>query len=285
MVWIFSPPGVSMAAGEERARARHTPPAAAACPSASRSVACQLGIGHCHPLRQFVEHALRHLGRRGLGVGEAEDAPRARVPASSRRSTRMVSTCVLPVPALALTQTDSSRIGRVGLIAVGCAEAGLRWSEHPTWLVMAQTSSRCAGLGGPLGDARQMRVGIVVVGKARAALGLVGRVGVVEVFEQESVRPGDGAGGKRGKVFALDVGAPCPAVRRPRRMIYRSATMGRRGNAVEISSRRAMAASSGSCGAKPESTFVRRRRRARLVVGDDQALRARHRYGRRGPTA
>ena len=27
-----------------------------------------------HPLRQRVEHALRHLGRGGLGVGEAEDA-------------------------------------------------------------------------------------------------------------------------------------------------------------------------------------------------------------------
>ena len=46
------------------------------------------------------------------------------VPASSSRNTRCVSTCVLPVPALALTQTEAPRIGGVALSAPRAGEVG-----------------------------------------------------------------------------------------------------------------------------------------------------------------
>ena len=60
----------------------------------------------------------RHLRGGGLGEGEAQDALGS-APASSSRSTRSVSTRVLPVPALAVTQTE-----RLGSAARRCAGVG-----------------------------------------------------------------------------------------------------------------------------------------------------------------
>ena len=75
-VWIFNPPGVSTArANSFRAKSsscfscgRGAPVAAMASARASSSSA--------GPFRQGLEHALGHIGRRRLGEGEAQDAPR-----------------------------------------------------------------------------------------------------------------------------------------------------------------------------------------------------------------
>ena len=101
----------------------------------ARALASRLGVGPVEQLRELPSRArvvgivthcasvsntrFGHLGGSGLGVGEARMRSGC-VPASSRRSTRMVSTCVLPVPALALTQAEALRIGGVRL-AASCA--------------------------------------------------------------------------------------------------------------------------------------------------------------------
>ena len=58
------------------------------------------GVVERDPFGERVEHAVRHVGGRGLGEGEAEDLRRRRA-ASSSRITRCASTWVLPEPALA----------------------------------------------------------------------------------------------------------------------------------------------------------------------------------------
>ena len=65
------------------------------------------GVVERGPLRQRVEHAVRHVGGGRLGEGDAEDLGRIDA-ASSRRITRCASTWVLPEPALADTQAETS---------------------------------------------------------------------------------------------------------------------------------------------------------------------------------
>ena len=48
------------------------------------------------------------------------------VPASSSRNTRSVSTCVLPVPALAVTQAEAIGVGGFELRAFGALDASAR---------------------------------------------------------------------------------------------------------------------------------------------------------------
>ena len=109
MVWIFSPPGVSIArANRVRAlrsdrRRRRAFDARGRPASARRSV-----VGQHRPFAEPPEQAVLHLARRGLGVGEAQDVLAAARPSSSSRATRSVSTRVLPEPALAESQVEGS---------------------------------------------------------------------------------------------------------------------------------------------------------------------------------
>ena len=102
-------------------------------------------------------------------------------PSSSRRSTRMVSTCVLPVPALALTQAE----------AVGSAAAA--WSRRVFSRTAASPSGRTEEahaqssspfVDQPLGNARQMGIVVVVVVEAGAAHGAIGRRLAIELGDQ-----------------------------------------------------------------------------------------------------
>ena len=76
----------------------------------------------------------RHLRRRGLGEGEAEDAFGVRRRRAAAASTRSVSTRVLPVPALAVTQTErrgSAARRWAGVGGGACAHGlALRRSRH-----------------------------------------------------------------------------------------------------------------------------------------------------------
>ena len=96
MVWIFRPPGQSSTLANS-CRARSRVGGSLRSPSANRSFAGPLSL-HPHPGREPRADAVRHFGRGRLGEGQAEDRFRRRA-LSSRRSTRAVRTCVLPVPA------------------------------------------------------------------------------------------------------------------------------------------------------------------------------------------
>ena len=72
MVCTFSPPGVSSAAANSlRALARWRAPPRFAPVAAICLVECVV-VERC-PVRQRCEHAVRHVGGRRLGEGEAED--------------------------------------------------------------------------------------------------------------------------------------------------------------------------------------------------------------------
>src|SRR5215467_10936664 len=88
------------------------------------------------------------------------------VPASKRRSTRLVKTWVLPVPALALAQCRR-RAGQVTRRSPGNA-------------------SRCllVALDRPFGNAGQMREVIEVIPEAWPAQGPIGRLEAIEVRDQ-----------------------------------------------------------------------------------------------------
>ena len=94
MVWILSPPGVS-SAWANSARARSTMPAVGGVPPVS---AREIGDASTasdsqRPFAQPLADPAAHLGRRCLGVSEAEDLTRDGTPlTSNRRSTRAVST-------------------------------------------------------------------------------------------------------------------------------------------------------------------------------------------------
>ena len=77
IVWIFSPPGVSIArANRRRAKARLARPASARRVRAIASL--QARVVEAGPRRQRLEHARRHVGGGGLGEGQTEQARRAR---------------------------------------------------------------------------------------------------------------------------------------------------------------------------------------------------------------
>ena len=111
MVWILSPPGVSMRLGEEAPRlAQRRRGARRSSPSVGQ-LGAQRRRRPASPRRPGAEQAVLHLGRGGLGVGQAEDASAASTPPSSSRATRSVSTRVLPDPALAESQVERARVG------------------------------------------------------------------------------------------------------------------------------------------------------------------------------
>ena len=73
MVCTLRPPGVSMALANSW-RARSISSAEGARSSRSASFAFSVRVGRSHPFGEPLEHARRHLGRGGLGVGERQDA-------------------------------------------------------------------------------------------------------------------------------------------------------------------------------------------------------------------
>ena len=156
MVCTLSPPGVSIAMANRRARALHLvgvgsrrselgEPVCAACASSS--------VTHC---ASVVEHALRHLGRGGLGVGEARMRSGG-VPASSRRSTRMRQHVRLAGAGVGATQAEAAGSAASRLARVGALEVGQRACAH-------RNHSSALRRRRPFGDAREVGVVVVVVG-------------------------------------------------------------------------------------------------------------------------
>ncbi len=108
-------------------------------------------------LRERVVDALRHLGRRGLGVGEAEDALGDR--AGQHQAQRALREDVrLAGAGVGAHPGGGARVGGLALRALGALE-------------VARSDERAHGVvvlvgGRPFGDARQVRV--VVVGRSRS---------------------------------------------------------------------------------------------------------------------
>ena len=83
-----------------------------------------------------------------------------------------VSTCVLPVPALALTQAEALRIGGFRLSFVVCLRERRCRQTSPVPSISEVHHAVFDRLGRPFRDARQVRVVVVVVVEAgrRSAL-------------------------------------------------------------------------------------------------------------------
>ena len=97
MVWIRRPPpGRFEHLGEQASGALDA--SAGHCPRRGRTAPCSAASRQSHPMRQPLADAVGHFRRARLGEGQAQDR-RGGVPRSSSRSTRDVSTWVLPVPA------------------------------------------------------------------------------------------------------------------------------------------------------------------------------------------
>ena len=160
MVWIFMPPGASSTrANRRRAARRRISSLGAPCRSASSrllcssSSACAAHFCSCSAMRLAISAAAALVKvRQRMRAGG--------VPSSSRRSTRSVSTLVLPVPAEAATQTDACRVGGAcAALALARLDGG---GDRPCSFGVLRPAGR------PFLDARQMGV----VAEARRELGI-----------------------------------------------------------------------------------------------------------------
>ncbi len=141
MVWIFMPPGQSTTwANSRRARVRMSASGRAPVRSARRSSR--------RSSRSVAHWASVLLMRIDISAAAALVKVRQRmrdgwVPASIRRSTRSVSTLVLPVPAEAPTQTEHS-----GSLALRCLTLGSIAREGRSMTLMGDARCRGARSGG-----------------------------------------------------------------------------------------------------------------------------------------
>src|SRR5690348_14811081 len=96
---------------------------------------------------------------------------------SSRRSTRMVSTCVLPVPAFALTQAEAE-----GSAASAWQRCVSFWRASRSFSALdikkRPMSGILDGLCRPFGDAGEVGVGVVAIVEVRATQRTI-RLGLV----------------------------------------------------------------------------------------------------------
>src|SRR6516164_4181176 len=118
------------------------------------------------------------------------------VPPSSRRKMRMVSTCVLPVPALALTQAEAA--GSAAWHWRRCVSCRARSSLA----LVGRKSRLLVGLERPFGDAGEMSKVVEAVGKARSAQRRIGGGREVEGGDQAR-KPGPGLGRQAAEVGVL----------------------------------------------------------------------------------
>ncbi len=96
MVWIFSPPGQSSTLANN-CRARSRVGGSVASPSANRSFRRSLSLSRTHLARRPPTRLAISAAAALVKVRQRIDSGRA--PLSSKRNTRAVRTCVLPVPA------------------------------------------------------------------------------------------------------------------------------------------------------------------------------------------
>src|SRR4051812_34716255 len=101
------------------------------------------------------------------------------VPPSSRRSTRMVSTWVLPVPALALTQAEAPGSAAAAWLRCVCARRASR-SFSALEAKKMPISGLLDRLGRPFGHAGEMGVAVVAIVEAGSTQRAIGHGLVVE---------------------------------------------------------------------------------------------------------
>ena len=147
--------------GEEPPRARASRRRVGARPCSSSIVARRARRPASIVHSPSVSKTRRAISAAAILVKVRQRIAAGSAPASSRRMTRCVSTCVLPEPALAMTQAEDARIRRLALDARACGRS--RRGAHG-----ADQSGRRLLLGrDPFGDARQM---VVVADKGAARL-------------------------------------------------------------------------------------------------------------------
>ncbi len=97
MVWIFSPPGVSMTRANSFRAASRSGRLGRGAPISMMSAVSASSSSFVH-LREPVEHPVGHVGRRRLGEGQAEDARRLarRRAAAGRRAAPAHASCPSP---------------------------------------------------------------------------------------------------------------------------------------------------------------------------------------------
>ena len=105
MVWIFSPPGVSSARAKSR-RASRISSAVGRAALQRRDRLARARLPAASPIRRACRRRGRAISAAATLVKVRQRIAAGSAPASSSRMTRCVSTCVLPEPALAMTQAD-----------------------------------------------------------------------------------------------------------------------------------------------------------------------------------
>ena len=133
MVWIFRPPGVSMARANRR-RAKASLAASGAGAPVSTIAAVELGVVEAVHVASVLKTRAAMLAAAAL-VKVRQRTPDGGAPSRSRRSTRWASTWVLPEPALADTQAEEAGF------EARCWRQAHRQRNLGPWRARAQRSS------------------------------------------------------------------------------------------------------------------------------------------------